>query len=422
MNLLTKTTLFFLTIAFFILFVGGIGFYFLIKSLVNREVKTELVTEMHQLILNPILAESIDKDSLHVVLPNQYQVITIKEVTKPEFIFRDTLVFDNIMQRYQSYRVLRYETMIEGMPVQITLRKSLNISDKLIENVAFAIFFLSIAFMFCIIVFNNYFFKRIWGNFFKTIEIIQSYNIADTKEVKLPKSEISEFNLLNSVLEKMHERIKQDYQNLKEFIENISHEIQTPLAIINSKIELLTQNERIDKEQLTLLRSMQTSAIRLSNLNKTLILLSKIDNNQFSVKENVDIENIINFHLENFEEMVNTKNIKIHRYYQCPLAVQADSNLINIMILNLLKNAIYHNQPSGELEILCGPNSLIIKNTGKELEISEGDLFKRFTKSSHKPDSLGLGLAIVKRICDYYQFQIKYAYLNKYHIISISFI
>lgn len=421
MNLLTKTTLFFLTIAFFIFFVGGIGFYFLIKSLVNREVKTELVTEMHQLMLNPHFVQSVDKDSVHFALPTQYQVVTIKEVTRPEFVFSDTLMFDNIMQRYQSYRVLHYQTSLDGVPVQITIRKSLNISDKLIENVALAIFFLSLAFMFCIVVFNNYFFKRIWGNFFKTIEIIQAYNIADTKEVILPNSEISEFNLLNSVLQKMHERIKQDYQNLKEFIENISHEIQTPLAIINSKIELLTQNEKIDKEQLTLLRSMQTSAIRLSNLNKTLILLSKIDNNQFTVKENVDVENIINFHLENFEEMVNSKHIKVHRQYQCPLIVQADSNLINIMILNLLKNAIYHNQPSGDIEILCEPKSLIIKNTGKELEISEEDLFERFTKSSYKPDSLGLGLAIVKRICDYYRFQINYTYHNHYHTISILF-
>ena len=304
MNLLSKTTLFFLTITFFLLFVGGIGFYFLFKSLVNREVKSELITEMHQLILNPHLSTSIDRDSVYFALPNQYQIITIKRITKPEFIFNDTLLFDNIMRRFQSFRVLNYQTSIHEQPVQLTIMKSLNISDKLIENVAFAIFFLSLAFMICIVIFNNYFFNRIWGNFFKTIEIIQAYNISDTKVVNLPQSEISEFNLLNSVLEKMHERIKQDYQNLKEFIENISHEIQTPLAIIKSKIELLTQNEKLDKDQLALIQSMQTSAIRLSNLNKTLILLSKIDNNQFPVKENIDIENMINFHLENFGEMI----------------------------------------------------------------------------------------------------------------------
>ena len=135
--------------------------------------------------------------------------------------------------------------------------------------------------------------------------------------------------------------------------------------------------------------------------------------------ELIDVDG--NFHLENFGEMISSKNIKVNKNYHCPLLVQADSNLINIMILNLLKNAIYHNQPDGELNIICDPQSLSIKNTGKKLEINEDDLFKRFIKSSYKPDSLGLGLAIVKRICDYYHFQIKYAYQNHYHTITIYF-
>ena len=390
--------------------------------MVNREVKMELVTEMHQLMLNPKIESILNKDSVFFPLPNQYQIITILEIKKPEFVFTDTLLFDSIMQRYQSHRMLRYETKINDQPVQLTISKSLNISDKLIENVTIVIFFLSITFMLCIVVFNNYFFKRIWGNFFKTIETIQAYNISDVQEVKLPESEISEFNLLNRVLEKMHERINQDYNNLKEFIENISHEIQTPLAIIKSKIELLTQSEKLDTEQLALIQSVQTSAIRLSNLNKTLILLSKIDNNQFPRKEKVQLKEIIDFHLDNFEEIIESQKISVTKDYQCLTSIQADSDLINIMLLNLLKNAIYHNQSSGKLEIICDSASLTIKNTGKELEISQDDLFKRFTKSSFRPDSLGLGLAIVKKICDYYCFKISYSYQDNYHTITITFL
>lgn len=421
MNLLTKTTLFFLTIAFFILFIGGIGFYFLFKSMVNREVRTELITEMHQLMMNPRITNTLNKDSIYFALPNQYKITTINAVTKPEFVFTDTLLFDNIMQRYQSHRMLRYQTIIGNQPLQLTIVKSLNISDKLIENVTIVIFFLSIAFMLCIVVFNNYFFKRIWGNFFVTIETIQTYNISEAKEIKLPKSEIAEFNLLNTVLEKMHERIKQDYQNLKEFIENISHEIQTPLAIIKSKIELLVQSEKLDSNQLALIQSMQTSALRLSNLNKTLILLSRIDNNQFSRREPVNIKEIMDFHLDNFEEMIVSKGISVTKDYECQTTVEADYDLMNVMLLNLLKNAIYHNQPSGEIAISCWNNYISIKNTGKQLEINAEDLFKRFTKSSLKPDSLGLGLAIVKKICDYYQFQINYTYQDSYHTITITF-
>ena len=389
--------------------------------MVNREVRSELITEMHQLMLNPQVVNSINNNSANLVLPTQYQIVTLDNISKPAFVFKDTLLFDNIMRRYQSYRMLQYQTIINKQPVQLTISKSLSISDKLIENVALVTFFLTFVFMLCILGLNNLLFKRIWGNFFKTIEIIQTYNISDNKNFKLPVSEISEFDLLNKVLEKMQERISQDYQNLKEFIENVSHEIQTPLAIMKSKIELLTQTEKLDDEQLALIQSIQTSAIRLSNLNKTLILLSKIDNNQFPKKENVNIKEVIDFHMDNFAEIIESKDIRIEKEYQCLISIQADHDLISVMLLNLLKNAIYHNQPSGKLLIHCDSNNLIIQNTGKELEISEEDLFKRFAKSSLRPDSLGLGLAIVKKICDYYQFQINYSYQNNYHTITITF-
>lgn len=421
MKLLTKTTLFFLTIALFIMFIGGIGFYFLFKTMVNREVKTELITEMHQLMLNPRITSQLTEDSASFALPGKYEIIPIKELRNPKFEFTDTLLLENIMNRYQSYLMLRYQTIINERPVQLTIYKSLSISDKLIENVAIVTFLLSLAFMLCIMVFNNYFFKSIWGNFFKTIDVIQGYNISDNQNMKLPDSEISEFNMLNRVLERMQERIRQDYQNLKEFIENVSHEIQTPLAIIKSKVELLIQTEKLDEEQIALLQSVQTSAMRLSNLNKTLILLSKIDNNQFPKKENIAVQDIIDFHLDNFAEIIESKEIELKKDFQSKLTIQADSDLIHVMLLNLLKNAIFHNQPAGKLEIICSSNNLTIRNTGKELEINPEDLFKRFTKSSVRPDSLGLGLAIVKKICDYYNLDLHYSYENQFHTINIRF-
>lgn len=421
MKLLTKTTLFFLTIALFILFWGGIAFYFSFRYMINREVKRELFTEMHQLILHPPRSIITGIDSLVYDLPVHYQIILINEIQKPTFVFSDTLLFDNIIGRYQLYRMIGYETLLGGKPVRISITKSLLVADELIEYVALVTLALSLILLFLIVGFNNFFFSRIWGNFFKTIDVIKDYNISDTKEISFPESEITEFNLLNKVFEKMHGRIRQDYQNLKEFIENISHEIQNPLAIIKSRIDLLLQNENIDKSQAELIQSVQSSAIRLSSLNKSLILLSKIDNNQFPAREEVDIVENIDFHLDNFEEIIQSKNISVDRDYQKPLVVRADSNLISIMLLNLLKNSIYHNLPSGTIEVMTESKSLTIKNSGKNLDINPEDLFTRFTKSSGRPDSLGLGLAIVKKICDYYQFRIQYSCQDNIHVITIIF-
>jgi len=421
LKLLTKTTLFFLTIALFVLFVGGIVFYFSFRYMINREVKRELFTEMHQVILHPPQSNIIGIDSLVYDLPVHYQIIPINEIQKPTFVFSDTLLFDNIIGRYQNYRTIRYETILGGKPVRISISKSLLVSDELVEYVAFVTLALSLILLLFIIGSNNYFFSRIWGNFFKTIDIIKDYSISDTDKITFTESGITEFNQLNQVFEKMHGRIKQDYQNLKEFIENISHEIQNPLAIIKTRVDLLQQNENIDKSQAELIQSIQGSAIRLSNLNKSLILLSKIDNNQFPEREEVDIVENINFHLENFEDIIQSKNISLDKNYINPLVVWADPNLISIMLLNLLKNSIYHNLPSGTIEVMTESKSLTIKNTGKKLNINPEDLFKRFTKSSNKPDSLGLGLAIVKKICDYYNFSIQYICQANFHIITIIF-
>jgi signal transduction histidine kinase len=325
------------------------------------------------------------------------------------------------MKYYQAYRIIHLETTLNNRPVKISLSKSQVISNELVAYVAIITLVLSVFLLVCLILVNNYFLSRIWGNFFETLHVIREYNITDKKEIAFPESEIAEFNLLNRMFEKMHGRIRKDFQNLKEFIENISHEIQTPLAIISSKADLLMQDEKLDQQELTLVTSIQNNVKRLSNLNKSMILLSKIDNNQFPEKESVDIPECIRFHLENMEEIIQAREITLQTCFHNPLIAEADSNLVNVLIVNLLKNAIYHNLPFGSLDVTVQERTLTIKNTGKKLEIGEEDLFKRFTRSSGKPDSLGLGLAIVKKICDYYTFSLKYSNQDNYHIVTIGF-
>jgi len=421
LKLLTKTTLFFLTIALFILFVGGIVFYFTFRYMMHREVNRELLSEMHGIIRRPPQINVIGVDSVVFDLPMHYKIIPIKKVEHPTFLYKDTILYDDIIGEFQLYRMISYQTMMRDKPVEISISKSLFVADELVGNVAFVTLGLSLFLLFFIIGTNNYFFTHVWGNFFETINVIKDYNIADAKSIKFTESEITEFNQLNQVFEKMHERIKRDYQNLKEFIENISHEIQNPLAVIKSKIDLLQQNENLDKSQAELIQSIQTNTIRLSNLNRSLILLSKIDNNQFPVREKVDITANIDLHLENFEDIIQSKKISLIKNTEDHIHVSADPGLISILLLNLLKNSIYHNFSSGSIEITTKSNSLVIKNTGKALDLNPEDLFNRFTKSSGKPDSLGLGLSIVKKICEYYNYSVDYTMKDRLHILTILF-
>jgi signal transduction histidine kinase len=421
LKLLTKTTLFFITIALFTLFLGGIGFYVSFKYMVNRQTKRELINEMHQFLLHPPADRRIGRDTVHYNLLGNLQITPIDKVREPAFVFSDTLLYDNIMKYFQAYRIIHLETRMNGRPVRISISKSMMISNQLVAYVAIVTTVLSLFLLVCILVFNNFFLSKIWGNFFATLNMMKDYKITHKKEIVFAESDIAEFNLLNDVFRKMHGRIRKDFENLKEFIENISHEIQTPLAIIRSKVDLLMQDEKLGKKQVNLVQSIQNNIGRLSNLNKSLILLSRIDNNQFPEKETVDVAENINFHLENMAELIDTRNITLQRDFHNPLTVRADPSLINIMILNLLKNAIFHNLHNGNVSVAIIEKTLEIRNTGKKLEIDAEDLFVRFAKSSEKSDSLGLGLSIVKKICDYYQFTLQYRNIGEYHIITIGF-
>jgi len=420
LKLLTKTTLYFITIVLLVLFIGGIVFYFYFKSIVRREVDNELTTNMHHFALI-LHTKNFKLDSTKLLLPLGYAIKPLAKINPGIFSFKDTIMFDLSSQRYQTFRVIQYQTYFKKTPLQLSIQESLIIIDELIERVAVAIFFLTLFLLGGIFAFNRYFIHQIWSKFFQTLETIQSIEISKNDKLELPVSEIYEFTLLNAVFDKMISRIRNDYFNLKEFTENISHEIQNPLAIIKSKIELLSQNEKLDEEQIKLIHSLQSNAVRLSNLDKSLILLAKINNNQFSERENINIIDVINFHLSNFEDVIQTKQITVQNKINSTFQIHADINLINILILNLLKNAVRHNLKGGTIDLAIEQHQFIIGNTGNEQDVNPDEMFKRFAKATGQPESLGLGLAIIDKICEYYNYTIQYLYNNKYHKFIISF-
>jgi signal transduction histidine kinase len=420
MKLLTKITFFFITIALLVLFVGGIAFYFYFRAIAQREVQNELVANMHHFAFN--LRQSVqNQESGNLVLPPNFKVVNIPQVHRTEFEFKDTIIFDYFSQKYQTYRIIRYQTLMNGMPVEISTQKSMVLSDELIEKVSVAIFFLTLSLLLGIYLFNRFFLKRIWQDFFKTVNTMQSYNISKPESAQLPMTEIYEFNLLNQVFEKMTGRLRQDYYNLREFTENVSHEIQNPLAVIKSKVDILLQDETLSEEQLGTIASIQANATRLSNINKSLILLAKIDNNQFPAKESISLQKLLESNFQNYYELFAAKNIHLIKTYIDDVILQADPSLVNILLVNLLKNAVRHNVFSGEIKIIVKDKYLEIGNTGPNHDLNPDELFKRFAKASGLPDSLGLGLSIIKKICDYYHYKVSYTCQENYHLFRVEF-
>jgi signal transduction histidine kinase len=237
----------------------------------------------------------------------------------------------------------------------------------------------------------------------------------------LQDSDVKEFADLNRVLRAMTERIKNDYLNLKEYTENASHEIQTPLAIINSKLELLLQSGEMNEKQYKALADAYEASIRLSKYNSTLILLAKIENKQFPESKMVSPELILNTLLENLDDLIRSKKLVVVKQITPDMTVQMNPYLAEMLIVNLVKNAVRHNVKGGKLLLEVGETFLQISNTGPDLPLDNNLLFKRFYKSSSSPESLGLGLAIVQKICSLYGFEVSYSFWDQMHCLKICF-
>jgi signal transduction histidine kinase len=207
---------------------------------------------------------------------------------------------------------------------------------------------------------------------------------------------------------------------LKRFTENASHEIQTPLAIIKTKIELLAQSE-LNESQANVIQTLNDVVNRISKLNQSLLLLTKIENGQFADTECVNISKVLERHIINFEELAEAKNITITKNIIEECEVKMNESLAVVLISNIMVNAIKHNLSHGVIDIELEVNKLSVSNSGEVPTKGASSLFERFEKDTSSADSLGLGLSIVKEICDRYGFQVNYNYTDKMHTISIRF-
>ena len=420
MKLLTKTTLYFITVSLFVFFIGGIGIYQLIKKLENNKVNQELIGQMYKLSHDLSHTKS-DLQKTAIISSGLISIKHVHNVLQPSVQFKDTLMFDLVQNTYVSYRGLTFYADNNNLLYKIDIYKSLTESNYLIEQIAMMVTVMVLIFLLAVYFLYRYFFRQIWSDFFITIDKINQFNISSPEKLYFPESMIIEFDQLNKGLKLMTERIINDFKGLKEFTGNLSHEIQTPLAIINSKTELLLQNEDSSEYQILLSGEIHSETTRLSKLIKALTLLTKIDNKQFIHNENINLKDLIIFHIKGFEDIIKIKELKISTEFLSEHEINMDTELANILIINLIKNAIRHNINQGEIVIKLSKESLMIKNSGKPLNMNPEKLFDRFSKADFKSESLGIGLSIVKKICNSYDFDIQYLYKDGFHELILDF-
>ena len=349
--------------------------------------------------------------------------IIIRQIDKNAHItqgYSDTLIYNKIEKRHKVYRQLEFTTTYKGHNYHLRIFRSLEESDDLIVKIFLMMTILIFIIIILLLLLNRRSTLRAWNVFYDTIDKIKRYDLDSHEQFSLKKSDVKEFDELNKVLLTMTEKIKTDYINLKEYTENASHEIQTPLAIINAKMEILLQSGDLKEAQLKAVSDAYEASNRLSKLNNSLILLSKIENRQFPESKQVEPQHLIEVQLEILEDLILSKKISIIKNFAEPLTITMNPYLAEIMLSNLIKNAIRHNVEGGKLIIDFYKEQIVISNTGSKNKIDKDILFKRFHKSSSSSDSLGLGLAIVLKICEVYGFSVEYDYKNEMHCMKVN--
>jgi signal transduction histidine kinase len=254
-----------------------------------------------------------------------------------------------------------------------------------------------------------------------TIDKAEKFDIQSDKPIDLPETNINEFRQLNMVLDQMTRKMRNDYLNLKEYNENSAHEIQTPLAIIRSKLEILMQRKELRKGSLYLIKSIDEAATRLLKLNQGLLLISKIDNLYFQEEKEISLRQVIENCITNYKEITQIKKITVEVEAIDPALVKMNEILAEVLISNLISNAVRYNIDDGFIKCFIDRRYLKISNTGAPLKTEPELLFRRFQKASDNTQSVGLGLSIVKKIADTYKMKITYTCSGSIHEILLNY-
>src|ERR1051326_4678693 len=285
MKLLTKTAIYYLAMTLVLFAGGGIVFYFSLQSIINDSI-TERIYEMKE----QVISFAKENDTLPVQSPIGFFAVAFKETASPmREKLQDTVLPDEDDEP-KPFRTLVFPVKAGVKNYSASITRELVESDELIESIGYSLSILT-GIVFVVLFFLNWrLSKNMWKPFYKTLDELKHFDLNKRKMLDLPDVKTSEFRILNEEIQKMITKIQQDYQNLKEFTENASHEIQTPLAIMRSKLELMIQSENLSEEQMKPLQDIYESLNRLSKLNQSLLLLAKIENRQFSEEQKIDLK------------------------------------------------------------------------------------------------------------------------------------
>jgi len=398
-----------------VLLLSSICYYYIVRYILIHQLDDSLRVEEAEILdyakNNNRLPVATNYKDQHINFEATDQLVRRK--------FRNIRRYDSLENERDPYRQLTFPVTVNGKFYKATVTKSEMEVEYLVGLIVLTTGIIVLLLFLILFIANRLLLRKIWKPFYELLQSIKQFNLLNKKYTGNVHTNIDEFRDLDNAVNLMTSTIIKDYETLKNFSDNASHEMQTPLAVINSKLDLLIQEPNLGNEQVRQVQAMYDAVGRLTRLNQSLLLLTKIENNQFTKAESIRLDLLIKEKLLQLEDLAATKHLKMDTVLD-EVTVKMDDYLADILLNNLFNNAIRHNIEDGLIKIELYIGRLIVSNTGPAFNFNASHIFDRFKKADHS-EGIGLGLAIVKQICDNYQFRISYNFQDQFHVFTILF-
>lgn len=357
---------------------------------------------------------------------NQFVIRLVEDDVEAldENVFSKELIYMPYDQEEEPYRILRtgfYDA--NNTPYYLEIRTSTVEEDDFLINLAISLLVLYIVIVLSILIINYFMMGHAWRPFNQILKNLSQYRFGKANSFVTVNSEVSEFKDLNNHISHMIKQNEKVFDSQKLFLENAAHELQTPLAVGINKLELVLENANLPEEDLIRVVEAKRSLQRMVNLNKSLLTLSRINNQQYAGQTAVNLNETLHNVLLDYEDLIAYKEIQVDQVANADFIIDANPDLMQILISNLLSNAIKYNYKAGKINIVISDSSIRIANSSTEKALNPDYIFERFYKGNQEHNSNGLGLSIVQTILEKYpQITIKYAYQDDMQVFEIKFV
>lgn len=397
----------------------GFLFYVAIIEEINDEVDDSLEDYSENIITRALTGQALPSRSDGTNNSYYLTAITRQQAEAVDHIrYSDEEVYILEKKETEPARVLK--TIFKdrnGQYFELTVSTPSIEKEDLQEAILNWIVLLYFALLFSILLINIWVFYRSMRPLYILLNWLDHYTIGQHSTPPDLKTDIPEFKKLQEAAIQSDKRNQAIFEQQKQFIGNASHELQTPLAICQNRLEMITEGE-LTEEQLSEISKIQETLSYIIRLNKSLLFLSKIENGQFQDTKEVCLNDIIKRQIEDYREIYDYKNICLNLTDPARLIVQMNETLATTLITNLLKNAYVHNHSQGEIQITISKHQLTFSNTGEATALDNTKIFQRFYQGKQaNPGSTGIGLSITEAICKLYNIQIQYSYAEKHRFL-----